>query len=252
MTHPVVLIKNIWSRYSGNFAALLLASLPLGIMMALGNIVNAFFPLNYLKTAIPLPSLAVIGIYTVAVIIYVVICLASAISLYLNANRLFENQKTEIKNSFKQSISLFFPVLWVSILRTLITVGGLILLIVPGVIWGLRYMFAEQTVMFEGKRGRAALTRSREITEGKLFGLFVDIIAIGIILAGAILILSWAVTLFFTILGVLIYNLTGSETSLSIISYTIFSLILVIRWVAISLPILAVVALYRDFKENRG
>jgi hypothetical protein len=252
MTHAVVLIKNIWSRYSGNFIALLLASLPLGVTMALGNIVNAFFPLSYLETAIPLPRLAVIGIYALAVLIYGILCLICSISLYLNANHLFENQKTEIKKSFGQSVSLFLPVLWVSILRSLIVIGGTILLIVPGVIWGLRYMYAEQTVMFEGKRGSKALTRSREITEGKLFTLFIDIIAIGIILAGAILILSWGITLFLSIIGVLVYNMTGSETTLTILSYVVFSLTIIIRWLVISLPILAIVALYRDFKENRG
>jgi hypothetical protein len=252
MTHPVILIKNIWSRYSGNIKAALLASLPFGIAMALGNIVNAFFPLSYLEAHIPLPYLAVIGIYILAVIIYVVLCLMSSISLYLNVSRLFENQKMEIKKSFGQSVSLFLPVLWVSILRSLIVIGGTILLIVPGVIWGLRYMFAEQTVMFEGKRGSKALTRSREITEGKLFALFVDIIAIGVILGGGILIISWIITLFLTIVGVLVYNITGSEATFNFFYYATFVVVRIIRWVAISLPIMAVVALYRDFKENRS
>ena len=252
MTHPVVLIKNIWSRYRGNFFAAILASLPLGIAMALGNIVNIFFPLSYIETAVNLPKPIVIGIYAIFVIIYGVICFASSVTLYLNANRLFENQKVAIKASFKQTIPLFFPVLWVSILRSLITFGGLILLIVPGVIWGLRYMFAEQTVLFEGKRGQAALSRSREITEGKLFTLFVDLIAIGVIYGGGVLIGSWCIVGFLSIVGTLIYNLTGSELAYAILSYLIFAIVLVIRWVVIALPILAVVALYRDFKENRG
>ncbi len=251
MTHPVTILKNIWNHYTKNFKAVIIASLPLGIAMIVSGIVSVFLPLKRFQEIVPLPPYATTTIYILVGIIYIAFCLASTISLYFSLNRLFENQKIEAVTSFKKGLSLILSVLWVSILRSLIVIAGTILLIVPGIIWSLRYMFAEQTVIFEGKRGRAALARSREITQGKLFVLLVDLISISVIIGVSIFVGVWLIAAFLNIITVLVYNLSGSVMTANIMSYANYFITLIVRWVVISLPFLTLVALYRDFKEAR-
>jgi len=252
MTHPAALIKNIWAKYSGDFKPLMIASLPFALAITVANVLGIFFPLSRAEAVLPLPKAATIAIYAVVLAAYIIFSFASSIALYLNAGRVFENQKAEIKEPYRKSVQIFLSVLLVSVLRTLITLGGLLLLIVPGIVWGIRYMFAEQAAIFEGKRGREALSRSRELTDGKIFSLFVDIVALLIVLVGAVVVISWAVSLAIYILGSIVYSLSGSETVGLIITYITYAAILVIRYLALILPFLAIVALYRDSKENHA
>lgn len=67
-----------------------------------------------------------------------------------------------LKNGWKR----FLGFLWTSILTGLIVGGGLLLFVVPGIIWGLRYFFAPFLFLSEGVSGRAALRRSAELTRG--------------------------------------------------------------------------------------
>src|SRR5450759_2085576 len=50
-------------------------------------------------------------------------------------NKLSENSSVSLVESFKVAFQKYFPYLWVFILVTLVVFGGLLLLIVPGVIF---------------------------------------------------------------------------------------------------------------------
>jgi hypothetical protein len=54
----------------------------------------------------------------------------------------------------------------------LIVLGGLILLIVPGIIFALRYSLALQSAVLEDKRGWNAMRRSAELTQGRYASVF--------------------------------------------------------------------------------
>ena len=58
------------------------------------------------------------------------------------------------------------------VLQTLIIYGGLILLIIPGIIWMIRYIFAQPIVVLERTAYKRALRRSRELVEGSWWRLF--------------------------------------------------------------------------------
>ena len=51
--------------------------------------------------------------------------------------------------------------------------GGLMLFIIPGIIWGVLYILAPYAVIIEGVNGRAALSVSRTLTEGKNIFIYV-------------------------------------------------------------------------------
>jgi hypothetical protein len=63
-------------------------------------------------------------------------------------------------------------VLLVLVLMTLSVIGGLILLVIPGIIFAIRFMVAPNVVVVEGFRGTRALARSWELTKGSFWRLF--------------------------------------------------------------------------------
>ena len=75
---------------------------------------------------------------------------------------------------------LFIKYLLASILYGLIVLGGTILLIVPGIIWAIKYMFFSYFIVDREVGPVEALKRSAEITQGAKWDLFL----LGLALAG--------------------------------------------------------------------
>lgn len=86
-----------------------------------------------------------------------------------------------------QEYNNFFPYLWVTILTFLATVGGLILLIVPGVLWGVRFSLAPIIVVDKKIGPVMAMKESYAMTKGIFWKLFGFWIVIGLINLGGML-----------------------------------------------------------------
>ena len=76
---------------------------------------------------------------------------------------------------------IYWKYLGTTLLVMLVVLGGFILLIVPGIVWALKYGYANYLVVDKGLAGRAALVRSAEITQGAkgrifLFGILLFLI----------------------------------------------------------------------------
>lgn len=81
----------------------------------------------------------------------------------------------------------FWKYVFASILVGVIVIVGVILLIVPGIIWGLRYMFVPYLVMERKLDVSAALKESARMTYGHKWQLFGFVLAIaGLNILGAI------------------------------------------------------------------
>lgn len=89
------------------------------------------------------------------------------------------NEKGELSDIFS-SYPLFFKYLFGSILYGLITFGGFILLIVPGIIWAVRFQFFSYLIVDKGLKPIEALKKSSVITDGARWNLFV----FGLLLGG--------------------------------------------------------------------
>jgi uncharacterized membrane protein len=105
---------------------------------------------------------------------------------YLHAAlRLNDGQPVELDRP-SALLEGFWPFLLTSVLVGLIVAGGLILLVVPGVIWALRYGFAG-IIVADGERDPLeALRRSRHLTggiKGQLLGFW--LLVLGVNLLGA-------------------------------------------------------------------
>jgi len=84
-----------------------------------------------------------------------------------------DKDKAEIKTLFSQ-VDLFLKFLFGSVLYGLIVMAGLILLIVPGIIWAIKYQFFVYLIIDKNLSPMEAIKKSGEITmgsKGKLFWL---------------------------------------------------------------------------------
>lgn len=70
---------------------------------------------------------------------------------------------------------------WISLLRWFITLGGFLLLIVPGIIFAIWFSLAPFILIAEDLRGMNALLKSREYVRGNWFGVFWRFFFIGAI-----------------------------------------------------------------------
>ena len=75
------------------------------------------------------------------------------------------------------------PVLLVMILYALVVLGGLILLVLPGIFFAIRFQFGVPAVVLEKERGTEALRRSWRLTKDNFWRLFGILLIAGILAA---------------------------------------------------------------------
>jgi len=69
------------------------------------------------------------------------------------------------KESFKEAKPLIGSYFWLSILTVVLILLWTLLLIIPGIIFSIFYSFAVYAFVFEGKKGMAAIRRSKELVK---------------------------------------------------------------------------------------
>jgi len=105
------------------------------------------------------------------------------------ALRFCDNEKGKFADLFS-CYPLFFKYLFGSILYGLIVLVGIILLIIPGIIWGIKFQFFSYFIIDKGCGPIEALKRSSVITRGAKWNLFLfGLLLVVINLLGALCLL---------------------------------------------------------------
>lgn len=91
-----------------------------------------------------------------------------------------DNREGEF-NDLRSTFPLFFKFLLGVVLYSLIIIAGLILLVVPGIIWGIRYQYVGYLIIDQNLDPIEALKKSSEITSGFKWDLFLFNIILGLI-----------------------------------------------------------------------
>jgi hypothetical protein len=81
-----------------------------------------------------------------------------------------------VGRTFRFAVSRIHSILWISILSALALILGFLLLVIPGLIVLVRYLFGSTVLVVEGKKGAAALGRSWRLAKGhfwKIAGTYV-------------------------------------------------------------------------------
>ncbi len=96
------------------------------------------------------------------------------------ALNLHDNKERKFSDLFS-CFHLFFKYIFSSILYGLIVLGGFILLIVPGIIWSIKFQFFGYFIVDKGVGPMEALKRSSAITQGAKWNLFLFGLLLGLI-----------------------------------------------------------------------
>lgn len=114
---------------------------------------------------------------------------------------------TDFAESYRHGFKLFWPAIWIALLAALAVVGGLVLLIVPGVMLVIQLALASYLLVLEGKRGIGALAGSREYMKGYWWAFLGRNILLGLVFcAGALIIYLPAMIIFGKIVGAIVYG----------------------------------------------
>jgi ABC-type spermidine/putrescine transport system permease subunit I len=165
------LLKRSWQIYKERFWVFF------GIIILL--LVSRFFiflPLIALKKNLVLG----ISLFIIFFLCLAVIYLWSQVSLiYVIKDR---EERIGIRESFKRGWSKIISFFWISILTSLITAGGFLLFIIPGIIFAIWFVLAPFVLVAEDLKGMNVLLRSKQWVSGNWWKVFWRMIGISAIL----------------------------------------------------------------------
>jgi uncharacterized membrane protein len=84
-----------------------------------------------------------------------------AVILYAN-----KKEERDTKKTIKEAKQYILPLFKTQLLQGLIVLGGTILFVIPGIIWGIKYGYASYICVLEGKGARESIKRSGVLTHG--------------------------------------------------------------------------------------
>jgi hypothetical protein len=100
----------------------------------------------------------------------------------------FVNKRVGFGRALGFAFGRFGSLIWASILVGFMVLIGLILCVIPGIMFMVWYIFVAQVVVVEGLRGGRALQRSKDLTSGyrwRVFGLVILFVVINVLLQSA-------------------------------------------------------------------
>jgi hypothetical protein len=160
------LFTESWRSYRERFA----------VLTAIYALPMLLVAISQLLARAPMPAVWVYlqGLFTL------VISLIGEIGLVFAVSR-----GTKIMESYRRTIAVIWPLLWLALLDLTFLIGGFILLLIPGLILYVRFVFSRYVFVDENKRGLAVLEQSREYTRDywwpiffRILILFVPLVAI--------------------------------------------------------------------------
>lgn len=144
------------------------------IALLTGIVFLAWLPLQFMPQDMQ-PILRIVGS-----ILYTVLSIVVGVAILKLVD---ENQADkQLSTLLRFGLAKFFPVLLTSILAALAAFGGFLLLIVPGFIFAIWFVFVQQVVVFEDKRYASALKQSRRYVRGRWWGVLGRLVLLTILI----------------------------------------------------------------------
>lgn len=144
------------------------------------------------------------ALYALFLILAVV---AFIISFWMQIAIIYMVKERERKISVKEALSKawrkILSYIWVSILSSLAVLGGLILLIIPGIIFAVWFSLSSCVLVAEDLKGTEALKRSKQLVKGRFKSVLWRLLIVGV----------------FTVVISLIFNLASEVTNFTFIEY---------------------------------
>lgn len=187
------LFKSSWELYKKKISVLaVLFAVPF-VVNVLAAIVSGRQVATSTSTGV-LGALSPFGFAAVGTTALAFTLVAFVVSLWIQVASVYAidsaEEKPSISDLLAKSWPMLLPYLLVAILVGLAVLGGLILLIVPGIIFALWFSFSTFTLVLEGKRGTEALKASKAMVSGRLGAIFGRFILLALSLLGISIVAS--------------------------------------------------------------
>jgi hypothetical protein len=93
-------------------------------------------------------------------------------SVARTAAGVYMGERPELGDMYRFALSRFGSILWVTVLTALAILGGFILLVIPGILFGVRFAFSPVVLVVEDERGTKAMRRSWRLAKGRFWKIF--------------------------------------------------------------------------------
>jgi hypothetical protein len=173
-----------WARVWSFIGMSLFSLLSIVVLLPFGIVVFAisFIPFrngNYNPTLILVDVLLIL----LGIFFAIIFGLWSRVALFV----LTKEQNMGVKEALSVSWPKIASFFWVSLLLGLAVLGGYILVIIPGIIFGIWFCFSPYVFIEDGTKGTAALKKSKELVKGYWWPVFGRIM----LLAAVVILISW-------------------------------------------------------------
>lgn len=171
-----------WKKMQDNFLYFFTFVVATGIISAINNKLNSFMTKNSHSNFLLLAGLLSIIVVIIGIILKIGITKATL--------KIVDGVKAEYSD-FWGHYRLLWPYLVATLLYGLLIFAGLILFIIPGIYWGIKYSFVPFLVIDKNMDTIEAFKKSAEMTEGLKWSL------LGFYFVQIIIIMLGVLTLFF-------------------------------------------------------
>jgi hypothetical protein len=209
------ILKEAWAIYKNRFKTLVIISLiPTVIYLLLILIIGDGQNPGIVDHA-------QLGSFGIAGIILGIVAAILIIYLYvwgsISALYAIRDQSLGWKEAYIQSQNKIGAYFFTGLLAGLATMGGFILLIVPGIIFGLWFSQSPYIVVEEGLKNTAALKRSKYYVKGRIGQIFGKLFYIGITTFALYIVLTIILEIFASVTGIKYNNLSWITSIFSLI-----------------------------------
>lgn len=156
------LVKMGWSKTKENIVTLIICMIVAFLAIFVPSMI-----LNWLGEKLEMAVLFALLAFLVNLFMYALVAVGF-VQILLN---IVDGKAAQIGDLFK-STSKVLPFFLVSLLYSLIVIGGMFLLVFPGIIWSIKYMFAPYLVIDKGLKPVEALKESARLTNGVKWDIF--------------------------------------------------------------------------------
>ncbi|PIT86693.1 MAG: hypothetical protein COU33_01725 [Candidatus Magasanikbacteria bacterium CG10_big_fil_rev_8_21_14_0_10_43_6] len=213
--------------------------IPLGISI----IVGAFFSLGE-------PTSLLLGVLSITIMlcVYLTSLLVTLAFIRVVATRYAGKQTKPILEELRAATPLLWPAIIGSILAGLAIIGGLFLLVVPGIIFSVWFAFVVYAIAIDGYGATEAMRSSKALVAGKWMGVLWRLLAPGVVFGIVILAFEG---LFSLVAGNIAEGISSEQTALYIGTTIIFGLVSsIVSLLLTPLTTAAPIILYQELKKS--
>jgi hypothetical protein len=160
------------SQWKSLMAIVAIALVPITFLQAfLTRSTAAPIPTDPAAVPVDLDSTLITSIVLTLIQLLVVMPFLTAAVAKASAD-VYLGERVLVAPTVRYAVSRIHSILWISILTGLAVLLGFVLLIIPGIIVGVRFVFGSTVLVVEGRKGTAALGRSWRLAQGHFWKLF--------------------------------------------------------------------------------